>query len=72
MAKHKDFHLTARIDIGSYRKGDHIEDEAQVTALMKSEHRHHFIRVAADPLPASRFFPASRPRSTNPGVERKS
>lgn len=51
MAKHSSFHLTARSDIGPYRKGDHIEDEAEVTAILAGEHRHHFTRVAADNAP---------------------
>lgn len=51
MAKHTSVHLTARSDIGSYRKGDHVEDEAEVNAILASEHRHHFVRVAADVEP---------------------
>jgi hypothetical protein len=54
MPKHPSIHLTARTDgIGGHRKGDHIEDEAEVNALLKGEHRHHFIRVAADRAPAA-------------------
>ena len=51
MANHPNFHLTARTDIGPYRKGDHVEDEAEVNAILAGEHRHHFTRVAADNEP---------------------
>ena len=51
MPKHPDFHLTARTDIGKYRRGDHIEDQAAVDAILKGEHRAHFVRVAADNTP---------------------
>jgi hypothetical protein len=45
MPKHPDVHLTARTDIGAYRRGDHVEDHAEVEAILKSEHRAHFVRV---------------------------
>lgn len=48
MPKHPDIHLTARTDIGPYRRGDHVEDHAEVEAILKSEHRAHFARVTAD------------------------
>lgn len=48
MPKHPDFHLTARTDIGAYRRGDHVEDHAEVEAILKSEHRAHFARVTSD------------------------
>lgn len=58
MPKHPTMHLTARNDIGPYRKGAHVEDEAEVNALIASEHRHHFIRVAADNPPEPRVLAA--------------
>jgi hypothetical protein len=51
MPKHPDVHLTARTDIGAYRRGHHIEDQAEVDAILKGEHRAHFVRVAADNSP---------------------
>lgn len=51
MPKHSDIHLTARTDIGSYRRGDHVEDHAEVEKILKSEHRAHFARVTADNSP---------------------
>lgn len=48
MAKHKVTHLTARQDFGPYKKGDHIEDHAEVERILSGEHRVHVIRVAAD------------------------
>lgn len=58
MAKHPHYHLTARNDIGPHRKGDHIEDEAAVNAILAGEHRHHFTRVAADNEPGEAEHPA--------------
>jgi hypothetical protein len=57
MPKHPDVHLTARTDIGAYRRGDHVEDHAEVDAILKGEHRAHFVRVAAD----NEAEPVSRP-----------
>jgi len=51
MPKHPDVHLTARTDIGPYRRGDHIEDHAEVDAILKGEHAAHFVRVTADNSP---------------------
>jgi hypothetical protein len=48
MPKHKTVHLTARATIGPYTKGQHVEEADEVEAILASEHRHHFIRVAAD------------------------
>lgn len=48
MPKHRVFHLTARNDIGVYRKGDHIEDEGEVEKILAGHHVAHFVRVAAD------------------------
>lgn len=48
MPKHTTIHLTARSDIGPYRKGQHIEEASEVDSIMAGEHRHHFVRVAAD------------------------
>jgi hypothetical protein len=45
-------HLTVVRDFGNYRRGDHIEDEAEVTRLLKGEHRHHVVKVHADVKPA--------------------
>jgi hypothetical protein len=66
MAKHKSVHLTARTDIGPYRRGDHIEEEGDVEASLKGEHRHHFIRVAADKEPE----PAPKPAEVKPEAAR--
>jgi hypothetical protein len=54
MPKHPDVHLTARTDIGPYRRGDHIEDHAEVDAILKGEHRAHFVRVTADNTPGDK------------------
>ena len=54
MPKHPDFHLTARTDIGPYRRGAHIEEKADVEAILKGEHAAHFVRVAADNKPETK------------------
>lgn len=51
MAKHKLYHLTARQDFGAYRKGEHIEDHAEVERILGGEHAVHVVRVAADKEP---------------------
>lgn len=56
MGKHKVFHLTARQDFGPYKKGDHIEDHAEVERITNGEHRVHVIRVAADAEPEEKVF----------------
>lgn len=48
MAKHPHIHLTARADTGAHRKGEHVEDEAEVNRILSGEHRHHYVRVTAD------------------------
>lgn len=44
-------HLTVVRDFGVYRRGDHIEDEAEVARLLEGEHRHHVVKVIADDKP---------------------
>lgn len=51
MAKHRGFHLTAHQDFGTYRRGDHIEDEAEVNRILGGEHAVHVNKVAADVEP---------------------
>jgi hypothetical protein len=62
MPKHTGLHLTARNDIGPYRKGDHIEEAADVDRLLAGEHRHHFVRVVPEP-------PLAEPKSEAPKTE---
>jgi hypothetical protein len=58
MAKHQVFHLTAKQDFAGYRRGDHIEDEAEVNRILGGEHRPHVVKVAADIEPAPAPQPA--------------
>jgi hypothetical protein len=78
MPAHKGFHLTARRDFGAYRRGDHIEDEAEVNRILKSELRHHVVKVPADvkpePTPAPGFMatgPEPRQLEASDGFDAK-
>jgi hypothetical protein len=53
MAKHRDYHLTARQDFGAYKRGDHIEEADEVERILGSEHAAHVVRVPADSEPAA-------------------
>jgi hypothetical protein len=44
-------HLTVVRDFGTYAKGDHIEDEAEIARILKGEMRHHVVKVIADEKP---------------------
>jgi len=74
MPKHPDFHLTARTDVGPHRRGDHIEEKADVEAILNGEHVAHFVRVAADNEvdPVEKIAPqvVEQP-ATRPAVEAK-
>jgi hypothetical protein len=75
MPQHKDYHLTVRNDFGPYRKGDHIEDEAEVNRILGDEAQHHVIRVAADnppePKPAKPLPVAPEPAQVAPDGGKK-
>lgn len=51
MPKHKEIHLTCRRDFGRYRRGDHIDDDAEVNRILKGELRHHVVKVRAELTP---------------------
>lgn len=53
MPKHRVYHLTVKADFGAYRRGDHIEDQAEVDRILGGEHVHYVTKVAADPMEAS-------------------
>jgi hypothetical protein len=44
-------HLTVLRDFGNYKRGDHIEDDAEVARLLKGEHSVHVVKVLADDKP---------------------
>lgn len=46
-----DHHLTVIRAFGNYRPGDHIEDDAEIAAVLAGEHRHAVVKVAADKKP---------------------
>jgi hypothetical protein len=46
-----DHHLTAVRDFGSYKRGDHIDDEAEVARILGGEHSVHVVKVVADAKP---------------------
>lgn len=69
MAKHKHYHLTARQDFGRYKKGDHIEDEIEVEAILNGEQRVHVIQVHADPEAAEEATPKSPPALPKPDAK---
>jgi hypothetical protein len=41
-------HLTVVRDFADYRRGDHIEDDAEIARILGGEMRHHVVKVAAD------------------------
>ena len=41
-------HLTVLRDFGDYRRGDHIEDEAEIARILDGEHHLHVVKVHAD------------------------
>lgn len=58
-------HLTVLRDFGNYRRGDHIEDEAEIARILGGEHAVHVVKVAADrksePAPPEVAEPAKDP-----------
>lgn len=54
-----DFHLTVMQDFGDHRRGDHIEDAAEVARILAGEHQAHVIKVPADRKPAAVPAPAA-------------
>jgi hypothetical protein len=46
-----DHHLTVLRDFGNYRRGDHIEDDAEIAGILGGEMLNHVVKVAADPKP---------------------
>lgn len=68
MPKHRDYHLTCRRDFGTYKRGEHIDDAAEVERILGSELRPHVIKVAAEPpksaaAPSMPMFGKSRVRA---------
>lgn len=45
------FHLTAIQDFGNYKRGDHIEDAAEVERILAGEHAVLVVKMAADSKP---------------------
>ena len=46
-----DYHLTAIQDFGVYKRGDHIEDAAEVARILEGEHAVHVVKLVADDKP---------------------
>lgn len=46
-----DHHLTVTRPFGKFNRGDHVEDEAEIAAILAGEHRHAVVKVAADAKP---------------------
>ncbi len=46
-----DHHLTVVRDFGAYRRGDHIEDDAEIDRVLASEMAPNVVKVHADPKP---------------------
>jgi hypothetical protein len=40
-----DHHLIATQDFGRFRKGQHITDDAEIEAILSSEHAVHVVRI---------------------------
>lgn len=67
------YHLTATQDFGSYKRGAHIEDAAEVERILASEHRMHVVKVAADrkPAPAPVAAAEAKPALIDPAIREK-
>lgn len=67
-------HLTVLRDFANYKRGDHIEDEAEVKHILEGEMRHHVVKVAADVKPETEASPnveAFKPARTAPDAVRQ-
>lgn len=45
-------HVTVVRDFGSYTRGQHIEDDAEIERILAGEMRNHVVKVLADAKPA--------------------
>jgi hypothetical protein len=46
-----DHHLTVLREFGDYKRGEHIEDDAEIARILGGELRHHVVKVHADRKP---------------------
>lgn len=56
-------HLTVLRDFAGFKRGDHIEDDAEVARILASEHAVHVVKVLADAKPEApaSFSPPALP-----------
>ena len=58
-------HLTVARDFGSYKRGQRIEDDAEIARLLAGELRHHVVKIHAPHKPDAA---AEKPAGTPPAL----